>query len=153
MPKMCQLLVQNCRNGTDGDRPEDILTAEAIGFHIRSNCRKQNRPDAGQQKTINQRHPYGGPDAEGGRLLCLLMVPRSQAAGHQAGTADAKQIGQPGKKHEHGHTQGNRSHLVRIPDLSDEKGVRHVVNHRNQLADHRRNDQRDHRTADRRIFK
>ena len=67
------------------------------------------------------------------------MVVRTQAAGHEAGTSNAEQVGQSREKYKHGHTQGNSRHLIWITDLPDEKGVRHVVNHGDQLADDRWN--------------
>ena len=141
------------RHRADGDHPEGVLTAVAIGRRVGADQRKENAPESVDQQAVDQSGAARRPEAERGGPSGVVSIPFAERAGDQAGAADAEQVRHPGQQHEQRQTDGRRRDLIRVADLPDEEGVRHVVHDGDQLADDRRHLQRHDRLQDRRLFK
>ena len=141
------------RHRADGDHPQSVLTAIAIGRRVGADQRKENTPAGVDQQAVDQSGAARRPEAERGGPSGVLSVPFAERAGDQTGAADAEQVRHSGQQHEQRQTDGRRRDLIRVADLPDEEGVRHVVHDGDQLADDRRHLQRHDRLQDRRLFK
>ena len=151
--QMCKLLIEHCWDCAERDGPENILAAKLVRLAVRSGRRQHKAAQQIQHSPVNEGDENGCPDAERRRFFRPVMIARPQAARDQARAPNAEQVRQPCEKNEHRHTQRYGRHLVGIPDLADEKRIRHIVDHRNKLADHRGDHEQDHRPAHRSPFK
>lgn len=79
----------------------------------------------------------------------FLAVALPQTAGDQAGAAHAKQIGQRSDEDEKRQRHGGGSYLVGVAQLANKKGIRHIVNDGDDLADDGGHGQRGNGPADR----
>ena len=87
----------------------------------------------GNAQTAPQRKRRGIPG--------FLSIAVSHGAGNDAGPADAEQIGNGGKKHKRRHTDSDGGKHGITPRKAYKKSIRHVVQHQNDLAQHRRKSQ------------
>lgn len=70
-----------------------------------------------------------------------MSIAVSHGAGNDAGPADAEQIGNGGKKHKRRHTDSDGGKHGIAPRKAYKKSIRHVVQHQNDLTQHRRKSQ------------
>ena len=110
---------------------------------------QQRRQEQQHQQAVGRSDPCGAPETEGGAASGLFAVADAETAGDQTGSADAEEIGKRGQKDEQGHGDSRGGHLIRVAELADEKGIRHVVNDGDDLTEDRRDGQRENGSSDR----
>lgn len=149
--QVCQLRVHHGRHGADANRPENVLAAIFPGVRTCTQNRKQHRLQQDNGNSMEECGHRACPDAERRAMPRLFLIAHTEAAGNQAGAAQAKEIGKAGQQHEARHGNGRRRHLQRVVQLPDEECVRHVVDHGDELADDRGDRQRQHGFSYRRV--
>ena len=151
--EMGETRVQDGRNTADGDRPEEIVGAVAVGELVRSEKRKDRGTSPIENETVNQRKCGGTPNAECGAFLCFFTVAFSETSGDQTRTADTKEVGNTRQHDEGGHGEGRGGDLIGVVHLTDEEGIRHVIDHGDDLADDGWDNQSNDRLGDGHFFK
>ena len=137
--------VQNGGNTADGDRPKEIVGAVAVGVFIGSEQREDRGTGGIENDTVDQCDESCAPNAECGTFSCLFTVAGAETSGDQAGAADTEKVGDTRQHDEGRHGKRCGGNLVGIVHLTDEEGVRHVVDHGDDLADDGRDNERDDR--------
>ena len=133
--EMSEAGVQNGGNTADGDRPEEIVGAVAVGELVRSEKREERGTGPIENETVDERENGGAPDTEGGAFFRFFTVAGTEASRDQTGSADTEEVGDTRQHDEGRHGEGCGGYLIGIVHLTDEEGVRHVIDHGDDLAD------------------
>ena len=133
--EMGKTRVQNGGNAADGDRPEEIIGAVAVGELVRSEEREDRGTRPIEGKTVNERKCGSAPNTERGTFLGFFAVAFAEASGDQTRAADAEEVGDTRQHDEGWHGEGCGGNLIGVVHLTDEEGVRHVIDHGDDLAD------------------
>ena len=141
--------IENGRRGAEADCPEKIPAREIMRLLVCAQNGQQRRQEQQHQQAVGRSDPCGAPETEGGAASGLFAVADAETAGDQTGSADAEEIGKRGQKDEQGHGDSRGGHLIRVAELADEKGIRHVVNDGDDLTEDRRDGQRENGSSDR----
>ena len=147
--QMRQHGIERRRHGAQADAVKHIGGRIAEGFGISAQQGQQHRPQQQNRYAIDKRDRNGAPDAESGGMSGFLAVALPQTAGDQAGAAHAKQIGQRGDEDEKRQCHGGGSYFVGDAQMAHKKGIRHIVNDGDDLADDGGHGQRGNGPADR----
>lgn len=141
--------IENGRRGAEADCPEKVPAREIMRLLVCAQNGQQRRQKQQHQQAVGRSDPGGAPETEGRAVPGLFAVADAETAGDQTGSADAEEIGKSGQKDEQGHGDGRGGHLIRVAELADEKGIRHVVNDGDDLTEDRRDGQRENGSSDR----
>ena len=151
--KMCKTSVHNRWNTADGDRPQNVIRAKIIGCRIRAEQRENKGAEKIHRKAVNKSDRGSGIDTECRASPCFFAVTLAQTARDQTRTADTEKIGDTRQHNEGRHRQRRGGDLIRIVHLTDKEGIRHIIKHRDDLADDGRYHERNDRLRDRNPLK
>ena len=129
---------QDARQAPQHDDDQSVLPGEA---DRRVGCAEKPQ-DRIQEQAYEDRISYCQKHrsvcAERADFPCGAVLFSSHQPGYQASAADAEQVGKRDVEHDHGQGDRRRRHHIGVAGSSDEKGIYHVVDQIDELADDRR---------------
>ena len=91
---------------------------------------------------------HASPERERRSHPRLVAFAAAEQTGNHACAADPEQVGDSRQEHERRHTDGHRRDLRVRAGQPDEVGVRHIINNKDDLSEHRRQGKRHDRPDD-----
>ena len=145
--------VEDRRSRAEADGPHKVSAGRLRRLRIGAEHDEQRRAEYGVEHGEQQAAEQRAVKSERRALVHGVHILAAERAAHHARAADAEEVVDRVEGEQHRRRQRDRGILNRVVQHADEVGVREVVNHHDERADHRRDRELHDRLRYRRVFK